>query len=94
MVVQSSGVAVAIPAAVATASQILVTRVRVRRHTTPISIIDAPIVFSTSTRSKSVHGAQGCPRRNSCTRKSRPRPKISAPRMIVVFATSLDERFF
>ena len=35
----------------------------------PIRIIEKPIVFKMSTRSRSVHGAQGSPSRYSCKRK-------------------------
>ncbi len=61
----------------------------VAQHSTPINIIDSPKMFSTSTRSKSVHGESGKPSTNSWTRNNSPNPKISAPRKIVVRAIAL-----
>ena len=56
------------------------------QQTTPINIIERPIVLRISTRNKSLHGAQPQAIRNSCSRNRRPSPKISAPRRIVVRA--------
>src|ERR1700682_5864237 len=56
----------------------------VAQHSTLINIIDNPKMFSTSTRSKSVHGDFGYPKTNSCTRHSHPKPQTPAPRQIVV----------
>src|SRR5277367_1243365 len=44
---------------------------------TPIRIIERPRVLRISTRKRSVHGTQRKPRAYSCTRKSRPKAKIS-----------------
>ena len=44
------------------------------------------MVFSMSTRSRSLSGAQPQAIRYSCRRKSRPKPKISAPRRMVARA--------
>ena len=49
-------------------------------------------MFRTSTRSRSVQGAQGRPSTNSCKRNSKPKPKISAPRRMVVRAISIGGR--
>ena len=43
------------------------------QHTTPISIIERPMVLSTSTRSRSLLGAQPQAMRYSCSRKSSPK---------------------
>ena len=56
------------------------------QHMTPISIIETPIVFRMSTRSRSLHGAHPQAMRYSCKRNNRPSPRISAPRRIVVSA--------
>ena len=59
-------------------------RVVANRSATPqtsaISIIEIPIMFRTSTRNRSVHGAHPQAIRYSCRRKSKPKAKISAPR--------------
>src|SRR5258708_31705634 len=64
-VVQSGGV----PIATITAAKSPATRVRIRaaakvpypvtQHSTPMSIMESPRMFNTSTRSKSVHGDHG-----------------------------------
>ena len=76
----------AIPAAATRATDMFAARVRVSRPTIPISMIEMPMVFRMSTRSKSVQGAQGMPSTYSCTRNSRPSPRISAPRRIALRA--------
>jgi hypothetical protein len=93
-VVQSGGVAIAIPVAMIAARIVFAARVRVSLLATPISIIETPIALRTSTRSKSVQGDHGWPSTNSCTRNSNPKPKISAPRRIVVSAISFAETPF
>ena len=59
-----------------------------------MSIMERPMVFSMSTRSRSLSGAQPQAMRYSCRRKSRPKPKISAPRRIVARAICAGGRFF
>ena len=59
---------------------------RTIQQVSPISIIETPMVLRISTRSKSVHGAQPQAIKYSCSRKSNPRAKISAPRRIVLRA--------
>ncbi len=61
------------------------------QQTTPINIIETPIVFKISTRNKSVHGAPPPPSNHSCTRNSNPSPRISAPRKIVVRAITFAD---
>src|SRR6267154_4665601 len=93
--VHNQGVATAIRVAAAKLKAIAFvrdfsnTREAVAQVNSPISIIDSPKIFSTSTRNKSVHGALGYPKINSCPRNSRPNAKISAPRKIVVRAIAL-----
>jgi hypothetical protein len=94
-VVQSGGVAIA----TITAATIPAIKVRilvaaaspapVAQHKTPISIMESPRIFSTSTRRRSVQGDHGYPSANSCKRNSNPSPKISAPRRIVCLAMAL-----
>ncbi len=56
--------------------------------------MERPIVLSTSTRSRSLFGAQPQETTYSCRRNSRPKPKISAPRRMVVRAICAGGRFF
>ncbi len=100
-VVQSSGVSNDMPAATTTALKLKMSRglfclvtVNTIQHMTPISIMERPMVFSTSTRSRSLHGAQPQAMRNSWRRNKNPKPRISAPRRIVVRATWLAEAPF
>ncbi len=64
------------------------------QHITPMSIIDSPMVLSTSTRTRSLFGAHPQAITYSCTRNSSPYTKISAPRKIVVRAISADGTSF
>src|SRR5579875_929532 len=60
-VVQRGGVSIATPSAIAAASATFALRVRATQQIAPMATIDSPIMFSTSTRARSVHGAAGQP---------------------------------
>src|SRR5580704_14872665 len=99
--VHNGGVRSEISDAVAVDAAMIANRVRSTRwivktsqHSRPIIIIERPIVLSTSTRSRSLSGAQPSAITNSCSRKSNAKPKISAPRRIVDRAISAGGRFF
>src|SRR5690348_611099 len=61
----------------------LATRSTAQQHR-PISTIERPMVLRMSTRSRSVQGAQGKAMAYSCSLNSKPSPRISAPRRMVV----------
>jgi hypothetical protein len=61
------------------------------QQTSPNSIIDMPMVFRTSTRNKSVHGAHPQAITYSCKRNKNPSARISAPRRIVVLAMEAED---
>ena len=91
-VVHSMGVAIATTAAAATAASKLLARNAAAvpeptaKQSAPIKIIAIPRMFSTSTRSKSVHGESGIPKINSCKRKRSPSPNTCTPRKITCLA--------
>src|SRR5438093_8530091 len=60
----------------------------------PMSIMEMPMVLRISTRNRSLHGAQPQEIRYSCARNSSPKPKISAPRRMVVRAICEAARSF
>ena len=68
-VVYNAGVANAITAVAAKASAMFPARDCANRQTIATKTIESPIVFRMSTRSRSVHGAQGSPNKYSCNRK-------------------------
>ena len=64
------------------------------QQSTPISIIETPMVFRMSTRNRSLFGAHPQAMTYSCKRNRKPKPKISAPRQIVLAAIWPGARFF
>src|SRR6185437_14093925 len=82
-VVQSGGVINAIPIEADAARAMFIFRLCTKPQGIPTRTIEIPIIFNTSTRHRSVEGAHGCPKQYSCTRKTRPSAKISAPRRII-----------
>src|ERR1700747_939844 len=79
-VVHRGGVASAMANATSAATIALAALVFVRRETIPMIIMESPIVLRMSTRKRSVQGAQGWPRMNSCTRNRKKRKKKNKKR--------------